>query len=180
MSQARRYAIVGAGARAQMFARTLVTRHADRARLVAFADPNPARIAAHNRRLAALGAPAAASWPAAEFAAMLAAERVDTVLVTSIDRTHDEYIVAGLAAGCDVVTEKPMTVDAGRCRRILDAAAASGRHLTVTFNYRYNPVHETVRRLLADRVVGEVGSVHFEWLLDVRHGADYLDRKSVV
>jgi len=27
-----------------------------------------------------------------------------------------------------------------------------------------------------DGVIGEVGSVHFEWLLDVRHGADYFRR----
>jgi predicted dehydrogenase len=96
--------------------------------------------------------------------------------VTSVDRTHDEHIVAGLAAGCDVITEKPMTVDVPRCRRILDAVARTGRHLTVTFNYRYNPIHEKVRELLAGGVVGEIGSAHFEWLLDVRHGADYFRR----
>jgi predicted dehydrogenase len=30
--------------------------------------------------------------------------------------------------------------------------------------------------VLADGEIGEVGSVHFEWLLDVRHGADYFRR----
>ncbi|MEU1011273.1 Gfo/Idh/MocA family oxidoreductase [Streptomyces sp. NPDC005890] len=30
--------------------------------------------------------------------------------------------------------------------------------------------------LLADGAVGEVLAVHFEWLLDVRHGADYFRR----
>lgn len=172
----RRYAIVGAGARAQMYTRALAVEYADTARLVAFADVNAARIAAHNRRLAELGAPPAAGYPATEFTAMLARERVDTVLVASVDRTHDDYIVAALRAGCDVITEKPMTIDAPRCRRILDAVARTGRHVTVTFNYRYNPIHEKVRELLAAGVVGEVGSVHFEWLLDVRHGADYFRR----
>jgi predicted dehydrogenase len=33
-----------------------------------------------------------------------------------------------------------------------------------------------VRDLIAQGAVGEVGSVHFEWLLDVRHGADYFRR----
>jgi predicted dehydrogenase len=176
VSDPRRYAIVGAGARAQMFVRAVVTGHADRARLVAFADVNPARIAAHTRWLAGLGAPPATGWPAESVPDMIAAERVDTLIVTSVDRTHDEHIVAGLAAGCDVITEKPMTVDVARCRRILDAAARTGRRVTVTFNYRYNPIHEKVRELLAGGVVGEIGSVHFEWLLDVRHGADYFRR----
>jgi predicted dehydrogenase len=171
-----RYAIVGAGARAQMYARALVTRYAGDAELVAFADINPARITAHNRWLAELGAPPAASWPAEQLTEMIAAEKVDTVIVTTVDRTHDSYIVDGLEAGCDVITEKPMTVDAPRCRRILDAVGRTGRHLAVTFNYRYNPIHEKVRELLADGVVGEIASAHFEWLLDVRHGADYFRR----
>ncbi|WFE65552.1 Gfo/Idh/MocA family oxidoreductase [Micromonospora sp. WMMD714] len=172
----RRHALVGTGARAEMFVRALVTEHADTAALVAFADVNQTRMDAHNRWLAELGHPAVPTYRADDFAAMLARERVDVVLVTSVDVTHDEYIVAALRAGCDVVTEKPMTVDAARCRRILDAVAETGRQVTVAFNYRYNPLHEQVRRLLADGAVGEIGSVHFEWLLDVRHGADYFRR----
>ncbi|MFY1584255.1 Gfo/Idh/MocA family protein [Micromonospora sp. WMMD734] len=172
----RRHALVGTGARAEMFVRALVTAHADTAELVAFADVNQTRMDAHNRWLTELGQPAVPTYPAADFTAMLAKERVDVVLVTSVDVTHDEYIVAALRAGCDVVTEKPMTVDAARCRRILDAVAETGRQVTVAFNYRYNPLHEQVRRLLADGAVGEIGSVHFEWLLDVRHGADYFRR----
>ncbi|GHJ07578.1 dehydrogenase [Micromonospora humidisoli] len=172
----RRHALVGTGARAEMFVRALVTAHADTAELVAFADVNQTRMDAHNRWLTELGQPAVPTYPAADFTAMLAKERVDVVLVTSVDVTHDEYIVGALRAGCDVVTEKPMTVDAARCRRILDAVAETGRQVTVAFNYRYNPLHEQVRRLLADGAVGEIGSVHFEWLLDVRHGADYFRR----
>ncbi|MGS2614923.1 Gfo/Idh/MocA family protein [Micromonospora sp. LZ34] len=171
-----RYAVVGAGARAEMFVRALVRDHPDTAELVAFADVNQARMDAHNRWLGESGRPPVPTYRAVDFAAMLAKERVDVVLVTSVDVTHDGYIVAALEAGCDVVTEKPMTVDAPRCRRILDAVARTGRRVTVAFNYRYNPLHEQVRRLLAEGAVGEIGSVHFEWLLDVRHGADYFRR----
>ncbi|MFI9639836.1 Gfo/Idh/MocA family protein [Micromonospora sp. NPDC051925] len=172
----RRHALVGTGARAEMFVRALVTEHADTAELVAFADVNQTRMDAHNRWLAELGHPAVPTYRADDFATMLDKERVDVVLVTSVDVTHDEYVVAALRAGCDVVTEKPMTIDAARCRRILDAVTETGRQVTVAFNYRYNPLHEQVRRLLADGAVGEIGSVHFEWLLDVRHGADYFRR----
>ncbi|MER5705345.1 Gfo/Idh/MocA family oxidoreductase [Micromonospora sp. NPDC002296] len=171
-----RHAVVGTGARAEMFVRALVRDHPDTAELVAFADVNRSRMDAHNRWLAELGHRGVPTYRADGFAAMLDKERVDTVLVTTVDATHDEYIVAALRAGCDVVSEKPMTVDAPRCRRILDAVAETGRQVTVAFNYRYNPLHEQLRRLLADGAVGEIGSVHFEWLLDVRHGADYFRR----
>src|SRR5690606_16160025 len=107
----RRYAVVGAGARAEMFVRALVTDHAERAELVALADTNPARIETHNRWLSRLGVPPVASWPVDDLGARLVKHGVDTLVVTTVDRTHDEYIVLGLEAGCDVITEKPMTVD---------------------------------------------------------------------
>ncbi len=171
-----RYAIVGTGARAEMFVKAIVSRHADRGELVALADTNPARVRAYNETLAALGAPPAAAYDAADFRRMLDKERVDVVIVTTVDRYHDRYIVAALDAGRDAITEKPMTIDADRCRSILDAVRRTGRKVTVTFNYRYNPLHEAVRRVLAEGEIGQVGSVHFEWLLDVRHGADYFRR----
>lgn len=44
------------------------------------------------------------------------------------------------------------------------------------FNYRYNPVYEKVFDTIAVGAIGEVTSVHFEWLLDTVHGADYFRR----
>jgi predicted dehydrogenase len=58
-----------------------------------------------------------------------------------VDRYHDRYVVAALDAGCDAITEKPMTVDVAGCRRILDVQRRTGRDVRVTFNYRYNPLH---------------------------------------
>jgi predicted dehydrogenase len=172
----QRFALVGTGARAEMFVRALVLDHPNTAELVAFADVNPARMNAHNGWLAELDFDPVPTYLASEFSSMLEKERVDVVLVTSVDRTHDEYIVAALRAGCDVITEKPMTTDVPRCERILRTVAETGRKVSVAFNYRYNPLHEKVREVLAEGAIGEIGSVHFEWLLDVRHGADYFRR----
>jgi predicted dehydrogenase len=171
-----RYALVGTGARAQLYVRSIAGRFAEQAELVALVDPNTTRLAAHQRLLTGLGAAPAAAHEPAEFAAALDEHQVDRVIVTSVDRTHDEYIVGALRAGRGVITEKPMTVDAPRCQRILDTVRDTGGDLTVTFNYRYNPVHERVREVIAAGEIGEVGSVHFEWLLDLRHGADYFRR----
>jgi predicted dehydrogenase len=173
---AKRYALVGTGSRAEMFERAIAHDHAATSSLVALCDTNPVRVRAHQRLLAELGAPPAAAYDAGDFAEMLAKERVDAVIVTTMDSTHADYITQALRAGCDVLTEKPMTTDAAGCRAILDAVTETGRSVTVTFNYRFNPVHEQVKRLLDEGAVGEIGSVHFEWLLDVRHGADYFRR----
>ncbi|MFD4561186.1 Gfo/Idh/MocA family protein [Streptomyces sp. NPDC058469] len=168
----RRCAVVGLGARAQLFTRALSGPYADRVELVGFCDVNAHRMAVHSQWIGA-DVPA---YAAEDFDEMLRRERVDLVVVCSVDRTHDHYIVRALEAGCDVVTEKPMTTDAPRARRILDAQRRTGREVRVAFNYRYNPVHAAVKETLASGAVGEIGSVHFEWLLDLRHGADYFRR----
>ena len=59
-----------------------------------------------------------------DFAALLKTARPDRVIVTTVDRYHAEYIVRALEAGCDVITEKPMAIDAAGVRAILDADAA--------------------------------------------------------
>ncbi|MFE0257581.1 Gfo/Idh/MocA family protein [Streptomyces sp. NPDC059010] len=169
-----RAAVVGTGHRARTFTHALAERPGHV--VAALCDPSPTRMAFHNRLLAEAGEPAATQWEPDRFTEMLAQEGIDEVVVTTVDAEHDRYIVPALKAGCRVVTEKPMTVDAERCARILDTVRVTGNSLTVAFNYRFNPVHETVRALLADGAVGEVLSVHFEWLLDTRHGADYFRR----
>ncbi|MEU1107000.1 Gfo/Idh/MocA family oxidoreductase [Streptomyces tibetensis] len=168
----RRCAVVGLGARARMFTAALAGPYADRIDLVGFCDVNAHRMAVHNEWIGA----SVPAYPAEDFTSMLRRERVDLVVVCTVDRTHDHYIVEALEVGCDVVTEKPMTTDADRARRILDAQRRTGRQVRVAFNYRYNPVHAAVRETLAAGGIGEVGSVHFEWLLDLRHGADYFRR----
>jgi predicted dehydrogenase len=174
MTDTRRVAIVGTGSRAQLYTNGLASRPSYT--VAALCDTSPTRMEYHNRLLVKAGSRAAALWPPGGFAVMLGEEGITDVVVSTVDAMHDHYIVPALEAGCRVVTEKPMTVDAAKCRAVLDATRRTGNPLTVAFNYRYNPVHERVWRLLHEHQIGEVLSVHFEWLLDVRHGADYFRR----
>jgi predicted dehydrogenase len=169
--------VVGLGSRSQMYTWAILGEHRRRAELVGLCDTSPTRMAWQNASFAAqFGVGSVPTYPADQFERMLAERGVETVIVTSVDRTHDRYIVAGLRAGCDVITEKPLTINAPRCQTIVDAVRETGRRVTVAFNYRYALRNSTVRQLLADGVVGKVLSVHFEWLLDTRHGADYFRR----
>ncbi|MGW6904755.1 Gfo/Idh/MocA family protein [Streptomyces sp. NPDC054940] len=174
----RRAAVVGLGSRARLFTQALAGPYADRFELAGFCDVNAHRMAVHDAWLtdAHPGRPPVPAYAAEDFDEMLRRERIDLVVVCTVDRTHDDYIVRALEAGCDVITEKPMTTDADKARRILNAQTRTGREVRVAFNYRYNPVHSAVREHLAAGAIGEVGSVHFEWLLDLRHGADYFRR----
>jgi predicted dehydrogenase len=172
-----RYAQVGTGGRARSFYESIASDYTDSAELVGFCDLNQTRMNYANRVLQEQFSYAPVpTYRADAFDRMVAECKPDVVIVTSIDRTHHRYIVRALELGCDAITEKPMTVDAGKCQQILDAVERTGRNLRVTFNYRYSPHASLVRQLLMEGVIGTVTAVHFEWLLDTRHGADYFRR----
>ncbi|MEY4487870.1 MAG: putative oxidoreductase YteT precursor [Verrucomicrobiota bacterium] len=172
-----RYAFVGTGSRAVSFIEPMASLYRDAVELVAFCDSSPARMAHYNELLTgALSHPAVPAYPPERFDELLRVHRPDAVFVCSTDATHADYIVRALDAGCDVVTEKPLAIDAAQCRAILDAVARTGRRVRVAFNYRWAPFRTKVKELIASGVIGRVRSVNLEYLLDTSHGADYFRR----
>jgi predicted dehydrogenase len=173
----KKYALIGTGGRAIFYYNAIARDYSSTSCLVAFADTNHTRMNFANARLEELGHGAIPTYLAADFDRMIAETKPDEIIVTTVDRTHDRYIVRALELGCNVVTEKPMTIDAPRCRTILDAAAAHPeQQVRVTFNYRYAPHNTKVYEVLNSGAIGTITSVHFEWLLNTRHGADYFRR----
>jgi predicted dehydrogenase len=171
------YAIIGTGSRSYMYSDALLGDFKDRHNLVALCDLNQVRMDVANKRFKErYGVAPRPTYKPSDFDKMLRDRKVDTLIVTSIDRTHHEYAIRAMEAGCDVISEKPMTIDAEKCRAILDAIQRTGRKYRVTFNYRYAPRNSKVKELLMQGVIGDIKSVHFEWLLDTVHGADYFRR----
>lgn len=173
----RRYAIVGVGSRARMFADAILGKFKSQAELVGLCDVNTTRMERFNGQLEKqFQAAPFPTYDAGDFDRMIEEQKPDVVIVTTIDRQHHRYIVRAMELGCDAVTEKPMTVDIEKCREIFDAIERTGKSLRVTFNYRYSPVRTKVKELLMAGTIGEVKAVHFEWLLDTVHGAEYFRR----
>ncbi len=172
----KRYAIVGVGHRSQMYQEAIHKTYAEHSELVACCDTNPGRLALAVANAKQAGRAEPKIYAAADFDKMIAETKPEVVIVTTLDALHDQYIVRAMELGSDVVTEKPMTTDASKVQRILDARAKYGRKCRVTFNYRYTPVRAQLKELLLSNVIGEVLSVDFKWLLDTHHGADYFRR----
>ena len=171
------YVIVGTGGRSCMYTNALMGEFKDAGELRAFCDTNQMRMDYYNGYVQQrFGHDPLPTYRAHEFDRMVEEQKPDVVIVTSIDRTHHRYICRAMELGCDAITEKPMTVDAGKCRQIVDTVRKTGRDLTVTFNYRYAPRNTRVKEILKTGVIGRILSVHFEWLLDTSHGADYFRR----
>jgi len=166
----KRYVFAGASGRAlDTYGRPIAERGRHAAKLVGVYDPNSIRARYVSQQCG--GAPVYA-----DFDDMLKETRPDLVVVTTMDRYHHDYIIRAMEAGCDVITEKPMTIDEEKVRAILEAEKRTGRKVVVTFNYRFQPYVTRVKELLRNGVIGNVLSVDFEWLLDTSHGADYFRR----
>lgn len=172
----KKYAMIGLGGRSSFFYSSLATDFKETSQLVGFCDVNQTRMDYANTQLKKLNYPVVPTYKAANFDRMIEETKPDIVIVTTIDRTHHTYIVRAMELGCNVISEKPMTIDAARCEEIFSGIQRTGKELRVTFNYRYAPHNTRVYQLLGDGAIGQVNSVHFEWALNTAHGADYFRR----
>ena len=177
-SRPARYVQIGLGHRSQMFADAIAKTYRQTAVLTAVCDINQGRLQLRQQYLREkYDYPEVNLYPAKDFVKMIKEEKPDAVIVTTgPDVTHDEYIVKAMENGCDVITEKPMTIDAKRCQKIIDVSQKTGKKVRVTFNYRYSPPRSQLKELLDSGLIGKVLSVDFEWALNTAHGADYFRR----
>jgi predicted dehydrogenase len=153
-----RYAVVGLGGRSVMYSGAILSTYADRAELVGICDINADRMAYYLREWESQYGKGGdiPMYDPSQFEQMLEENQVDTVIVTTMDRTHHRYIIRAMKAGCDAITEKPMTVDEEKCQQILDTIEETGRSLRVTFNYRYAPRASKVKELIMAGTVSTV------------------------
>jgi len=176
MSDKKRYALVGTGSRAGMFVDAIATTYSNVAELVAFCDLSRVRMDWYNAQLIERGLPPLPTYLAAQFDQMIQETRPDVVIVATVDATHHLYIIRAMELGCDVITEKPMTTSVESLKAIYDAIERTGKHMRVTFNYRYAPTYTRLRELILEGIVGRPLAVDFSWMLDTSHGADYFRR----
>jgi predicted dehydrogenase len=132
-----------------------------RVRLERVAASSPERAAVAARELGY-------ARPAADWREVVADPAVDIVVVNTPNHLHEEVALAALAAGRHVHCEKPLAVDAAGARRMAEAAARSGRHTLVGFNYRQNPTTHLAREIVQGGELGEVLAVR------ATHTEDYV------
>jgi myo-inositol 2-dehydrogenase/D-chiro-inositol 1-dehydrogenase len=93
--------------------------------------------------------------------ALIAAPEVQAVLVTSWGPTHEEYVLAAIAAGKPVFCEKPLAVTADGCRRIVDAEIAHGKRLVqVGFMRPYDEGYRALKQVIDSGAIGEPLMLH--------------------
>lgn len=163
--------MVGTGIRGTSFwGKRLVDEYSDILEFVGLCDNNPGRLD-FAKKFIGVKCPTFADYDT-----MLKQTKPDLIIVTTIDATHHEFIIKGLEAGFDVLTEKPLTTDEQKAQAIIDAERKSGKNLIVGFNYRWSPYSTKIKELLANNTIGKITSVDFNWYLNTYHGASYFRR----
>lgn len=86
---------------------------------------------------------------------------VDAVVVASWGASHEEYVLACIAAGKPVFCEKPLATTQEACLRILEAEVAFGRRLVqVGFMRRYDPAYVALKQTLSSGAIGAPLMMH--------------------
>jgi scyllo-inositol 2-dehydrogenase (NAD+) len=90
--------------------------------------------------------------------ALLEYSGVDAVVIASPAHMHEVHALAALAAGKDVLLEKPIAPTLDAADRILAAASASAARLQIGFMRRYDPAYAEASSVVRS---GKVGAVRF-------------------
>jgi predicted dehydrogenase len=148
-------ALIGCGAVARLYyAPALRQLEAlGRLRVVAIVDPNPVN-AAHIQ----------SQFPASihiRDLSELQARDINLAIVASPHSLHAEQSIKLLNAGISVLCEKPMATSIADAQAMLDAAASSSGILAIGMLRRFFPATQTIRRILALDVLGEITSFQF-------------------
>ncbi|MCX7671273.1 MAG: Gfo/Idh/MocA family oxidoreductase, partial [Anaerolineae bacterium] len=122
-----------------------------RAEVVAIADPDPARLQEIGDKFNVPKRYAAGEE-------MLAQEKLDIVSIVTPNKFHRELTLAAFAAGCHVLCEKPMAMNAAEAREMLAASRAAGKRLMINFSWRFT---EQSFALKAEVDAGLVGDIYF-------------------
>jgi predicted dehydrogenase len=146
--------MVGAGNRGYLAYGAYAERHPDKARFVAVVEPDEGRRArfgvAHrvppDRRFS--------SWEE-----LAARPQIAPALVNAtMDRTHRPSTLALLAAGYDILLEKPIATTPEECLQIVEAAESRGRLLQIAHVLRYAPFFLAIRDVVTSGRLGEIVS----------------------
>jgi predicted dehydrogenase len=160
MTEPVRIGVVGAGAIAQLTHLPLLSKMRG-AKLVAVCDNDRAKARALAERFAI-------DETYNDIEDLLESGDLQAIVVATPNHLHEPHVLSALAAGLDVLCERPIAMSARGVERIVNAAARANRKVLVANNYRFR---SDVQALAAFLRGGELGK-----LTAIRAGAYHFRR----
>ena len=128
--------------------------------IAALADTDKTRL-----RAAASFAPQAATFRDSE--ELLAGSDIDALLICLPNCLHASVAIAALNANKHIYLEKPLAVTLQDGQAVLRAWKATSLTAMVGFNYRFNKLYETARRVVRSGALGEIVAMRTVFSLPV-------------
>jgi predicted dehydrogenase len=160
MTEPVRIGVVGAGAIAQLTHLPLLSKMRG-AKLVAVCDNDRAKARALAERFGI-------DETYNDIEDLLESGDLQAIVVATPNHLHEPHVLSALAAGLDVLCERPIAMSARGVERIVNAAARANRKVLVANNYRFR---SDVQALAAFLRGGELGK-----LTAIRAGAYHFRR----
>ena len=107
---------------------------------------------------------------ASDVHALIAESRPDLLFDVVVPSARHEVVSAGLAAGCHVLSEKPMAETLADARDLVARAKAAGRIHAVVQNRRYLAGVRRIARAVRSGAIGAITSVHADFFLAPHFG----------
>lgn len=161
---------LGAGARGNVYG-NFALAYPDHLTIVGVAEPSPLRRDGYALRH---GVPAERQF--SDWREVFARPKfADAIIVSTPDHLHFEPCMAALAAGYDVLLEKPISPSEDECRALLTRARECGRIVAVCHVLRYAPYFVHMRNLIRSGAVGRLVSIqHMEPIGHVHMAHSYV------
>jgi predicted dehydrogenase len=125
------------------------------ARIVAVSDPDKAKTA----EIVSKSALAADADEYADWRQLIEHAMLDVAIVAGENGERAEQLIALAGRGTAICSEKPLTTTLDDLARVRAAVVKSNCKLTMLLTMRYMGKYRTMRKLIADGAVGEVGLV---------------------
>lgn len=91
-----------------------------------------------------------------DYAAFLAQENLELVIVASQSHFHEPHSIQALRAGKHVLCEKPACLDPRELRKMAGAAKKAGRLLAIHHNQRLHPDFLAIKEIITEGTLGRI------------------------
>jgi predicted dehydrogenase len=153
-----RAGIIGTGGMARHYIRQILDQHTD-TQIAALCEPSAEQLALSAQVFRDHGVELPPHQP--DLPRFLAeyAGKLDAVFIITPHKYHHEQAKACLEAGLDVLLEKPMVMNAGEARSLIDTRNRTGKHLVIAFQGSLSPQVRTAVKLLRSGELGDLRSI---------------------
>jgi len=155
MSETLKVGIIGAGAITQV-AHLPVLRRLKGVEVVGICDPDLPKARALAERFKVPDA-------FTDIEELLEFAQLDAVAICTPNHLHEPHVLAALAAGVNVLVERPLALNTQGAQRLLRQAEKRNRLLVVGMNHRYRTDVQIVRSFLQSGELGKPESVRGSW-----------------